>query len=259
MQRPLARDGVAGPADRGQPPGGRHEVVEEVVAFQRGCFRLEGALAYPAAVEPAYAVAIAGPHPLLGGDMDNNVVRGLALGLAEHGAATLRFNYCGVGPSEGPRVDVAAQMAAFWNTSHTDTESAWQCDAGAAVAFLRRAAGAMPLLLVGYSFGCAMLLHRPVFHEAAGLALVAPTARIHDYTACRSITTPTLIVASEDDFAGDPAGLQQFARSMPCVWRVVSQRLDNHFFRGHEAWLADLVHEFSRELRSCAAAAGRAG
>lgn len=226
-----------------------NEIVEEVVTFSSECYRLEGTLAYPAVGEPGYAVAIAGPHPLLGGDMENNVVRGLGVGLSERGAVTLRFNYRGVGQSEGPRIDVAAQMASFWQTSHTSDESDWRHDFDAAVAFLRRLGCEMPLLLVGYSFGCAMLLRSRFVGDAVGLVMVAPTVAIHDYAAACSMMTPTRIVASEDDFASDQARLAELARSLPGLERVVAQRLDNHFFRGHEAWLADVVQEFIGQVR----------
>ena len=72
-------------------------LVVESVRFSAGRYRLEGELAYPEAALPRGALVLAGPHPLLGGNMHNNVVRGLGDGLAQHGLATLRFNYRGVG------------------------------------------------------------------------------------------------------------------------------------------------------------------
>ena len=56
-------------------------VVVESVRFSAGPFRLEGELAYPEERRPAGAVVLAGPHPLLGGNMPNNVVRALGEGL----------------------------------------------------------------------------------------------------------------------------------------------------------------------------------
>jgi alpha/beta superfamily hydrolase len=69
------------------------DVVVETVRFTAGAHRLEGELVYPEEQRPARAVVLAGPHPLLGGNMHNNVVRALGDGLARLGAATLRFNY----------------------------------------------------------------------------------------------------------------------------------------------------------------------
>src|ERR1700722_18050193 len=89
-------------------------IVTETVRFDAGPFRLEGELVYPESAAPRGAVVIAGPHPLLGGDMHNNVVRGVADELAGRGLAALRFNYRGVGGSTGPAVDVASNIARFW-------------------------------------------------------------------------------------------------------------------------------------------------
>ncbi|MBI2911700.1 MAG: hypothetical protein HYY05_06120 [Chloroflexi bacterium] len=50
---------------------------------------------------PYTGVVICHPHPLRGGDMHNNVVAALALGFAQSGLATLRFNFRGVGASQG--------------------------------------------------------------------------------------------------------------------------------------------------------------
>src|SRR5208283_5387543 len=97
-------------------------LVVERVQFPSGAYRLEGELAYSDLLPPNGAAVIAGPHPLLGGNMHNNVVRCLGDGLAEHGLATLRFNYRGVGGSEGPAIDVTEHLAQFWRTSHVADE-----------------------------------------------------------------------------------------------------------------------------------------
>ena len=107
-------------------------LVVEQVRFPSGPYRLEGELAYPDDDAPVGAAVVAGPHPLLGGDMHNNVVVGLSEGLAGRGLAVLRFNYRGVGGSEGPAVDVAAHLARFWATSHVADEGDFRFDLAAA-------------------------------------------------------------------------------------------------------------------------------
>ena len=135
-------------------------LTTEAVWIASGPYRLEGELTYAAG--PAVgAVAIAGPHPLLGGSMRNNVVRGLADGLARRGVATLRFNYRGVGNSDGPAADVAAHLAEFWATSHVADEPSYRHDFIAAAGFMRNTLGdRIPKALIGYSFGCSLLAHR---------------------------------------------------------------------------------------------------
>jgi hypothetical protein len=50
---------------------------------------------------PVGAVVIAHPHPLFGGTMDNKVVQTLARAFVQCGWTALRFNFRGVGGSEG--------------------------------------------------------------------------------------------------------------------------------------------------------------
>jgi alpha/beta superfamily hydrolase len=232
------------------PPGEADPfIVVEDVYFPADHYRLEGELAYPEGANPVGAAVVAGPHPLLGGDLHNNVARGLGDGLAARGLITLRFNYRGVGRSEGPPVDVAAHLARFWATSHAPDEAdLWQ-DVQGAADFVRQAAGPdLPLALIGYSFGCALLPHVRPGRRPHALVLIAPTVGKHDYRLFLSPRVPTLVVASEDDFATDIGLLRDWFGRLSGPKELVLQRLDNHFFRGHEGWLAEQVLAFLRRV-----------
>ena len=220
-------------------------LVVEHVRFLSGPYCLEGELVYPDDA-PVGAAVVAGPHPLLGGDMRNNVVVGLSEGLAARGVAVLRFNYRGVGGSEGPAVDSAAHLARFWATSRVDDEGDFRFDLAAAGDFLRSVtAESPPAALIGYSFGCTLLPH------AAGspdpLVLVAPTVGVHDYDSYDGLINPLLVVASEDDFAADAGRLREWFGRLSARKRLLQPRLDDHFFRGHEDWLAETTFAFLRE------------
>jgi alpha/beta superfamily hydrolase len=220
-------------------------LVVESVRFSAGRYRLEGELVYPDAGLPLGAAVFAGPHPLLGGNMHNNVVRGLGDGLVRHGLVTLRFNYRGVGGSEGPAVDPAVYLARFWETSHVPEEGEHRADLVGAVDFLRAVVGReMPLALIGYSFGCSLLPAALPAAGAAALILVAPTVGTHDYRAYDGVTNPKLIIAPEGDFAADAAALSRWFDGLPAPKEIVRPRLDSHFFRGHEHWLLATVGTF---------------
>ena len=222
-------------------------VVEEVV-FTAGSYRLEGELAYPESGTPWGAVVIAGPHPLLGGHMHNNVVAGLGDGLAAEELVTLRFNYRGVGRSEGPRVDVVGNLAQFWATSHVSGEMNWWHDLDGAIALMRGMVGAgTPLALVGYSFGCALLPFVERTRSPDACALIAPTVTKHDYSAFHPVVGPKLVVASEDDFATETGQLRSWYEGLTPPKRWIQKQLDNHFFRGCEDWLVRTVSDFLRE------------
>jgi alpha/beta superfamily hydrolase len=205
---------------------------------------LHGALAYPDGALSGGAL-VAGPHPLLGGTMQNNVVAGLGDGLAARGLVTLRFDYRGVGRSAGPRFDVTEHVAEFWRTSHVRDEMGLVADVEAGLAEVRRCAPEVPAALIGYSFGCALLPHvRP---SPDAFVLIAPTLAKHEYDAYYALEQPKLVIASEDDFACDTGRLQTWFERLAPPRYLILQRFDNHFFRGHEGWLADAVFGFLRE------------
>lgn len=231
------------------PASETRSIVVESVQLSAGAHLLEGELAYGAGTHGSLGgVVLAGSHPLLGGNMHNNVVCGLGDGLAECGWATLRFNYRGVGRSQGPPVDVARHMAEFWETSHVAGErDLWQ-DVQGAAHFLSPIIGpGKPLVLIGYSFGCALLPSVRLSEPPAALVLIAPPLAKHDYSAFTTAESPLLVIASEDDFTSEPERLREWFDRLPPEKELIQASRDNHFFRGHEPWLVDTVSAFLQE------------
>lgn len=62
---------------------------------------LEALLDLPSAPDPLGTALIAHPHPLFGGTMDNKVVQTVARAFVQSGWRALRFNFRGVGASQG--------------------------------------------------------------------------------------------------------------------------------------------------------------
>jgi uncharacterized protein len=111
----------------------------------------------PGALPRAVGV-VCHPHPLHGGTMQNKVVHTLARAMQELGVPTVRFNFRGVGASEGSydggRGEVHDALAAVeW------ARSRWQCET---------------LWLAGFSFGSAVALHACRAAAPAALVTVAP-------------------------------------------------------------------------------------
>ncbi len=121
--------------------------------------KIEVAAAHP---PDARAVAvIAHPHPLYGGTMENKVITTLAKVFGEAGIATFRFNFRGVGASEG-----------------THDEGRGETDDMLRVAEHARAATShAPLYLAGFSFGGAIATRASARADFAQLVLVAPGFR----------------------------------------------------------------------------------
>jgi hypothetical protein len=110
----------------------------------------------------ARAVAvIAHPHPLFGGTMDNKVVTTLARAFTDAGAAAYRFNFRGVGATEGQH-----------DEGDGETE-----DMLRVIEHARGEVPGVPLLLAGFSFGGAIATRASERVEFARLVLVAPGFR----------------------------------------------------------------------------------
>jgi alpha/beta superfamily hydrolase len=124
----------------------------------------------------------------------------------------------------------------------------WQ-DLQGATEFVQQAAPGLPLALVGYSFGCALLPYVRPQEDLAALVLIAPTVVRHNYDSFRSVTRPLLVVASEDDFATDAQRLEDWFSTLAMPRQLIRQRCDNHFFRGHEDWLIEIILRFMNSHR----------
>jgi alpha/beta superfamily hydrolase len=95
------------------------------------------------------------PHPLHGGTMQNKVVHTVARAMQEAGAATVRFNFRGVGGSAGVYGNGIGELAdalavVDWARAHFDCDSLWLAgfSFGAATALQAAARGAAPRKLV---------------------------------------------------------------------------------------------------------------
>ena len=100
--------------------------------------RLQASLWSPPKDKPVRAVcAMCHPHPLFGGTMNNTVVFRTARGLEQGGVRVLRFNFRGVGLSEGLH----------------DGRGGEEEDLSAALDWLARENQGLPLWAAGFSFG----------------------------------------------------------------------------------------------------------
>ena len=121
--------------------------------------RIEVAASLPEA--PRAIAVIAHPHPLFGGTMDNKVVTTLARAFVETGAATYRFNFRGVGDSQGTH-----------DEGRGETE-----DMLRVIDHAKAEIGAAPLMLAGFSFGGAVATRASGRVDFTQLVLVAPGFR----------------------------------------------------------------------------------
>ncbi|HUP97582.1 MAG TPA: alpha/beta fold hydrolase [Usitatibacter sp.] len=121
--------------------------------------RIEVASAFPD--HPRAVAVIAHPHPLFGGTMDNKVITTLAKAYADAGIAAFRFNFRGVGGTEGRHDEGSGE-----------TEDMLQV-----IAHARASVAGVPLHLAGFSFGGAIATRASDRADFAQLVLVAPGFR----------------------------------------------------------------------------------
>ena len=117
-----------------------------------------------AASRPADARAvgvIAHPHPLYGGTMDNKVITTLAKVFVEAGIATFRFNFRGIGATEGAHDEGRGEAD----------------DMLRVIEHARAQAPGAPLYLAGFSFGGAIATRASGKADFKQLVLVAPGFR----------------------------------------------------------------------------------
>lgn len=118
-------------------------------------------IAYAIPAHPVAVAVVAHPHPLFGGTMDNKVVATVAKAFADAGAATFRFNFRGVGASEGRH-----------DEGRGETDDLLEVAAHAA-----RAVGELPLWLAGFSFGGGVAVRASGRMDFERLVLMAPAFR----------------------------------------------------------------------------------
>jgi alpha/beta superfamily hydrolase len=180
--------------------------------------RLEAVLMQPAE-PPRAAAVVCHAHPLHGGMMHFKVVFRIAKALQENGAAVLRFNFRGVGRSEGTH----------------DHGRGEQDDALAGLDEMARRFPSLPLLIGGFSFGSVMALRvaarEPARVRAVG-ALGLPVANMPDLAFLPSVVQPRLFVQGGNDQFADAARIRAVVEPLPEPKSLVVIEGADHFFTG---------------------------
>jgi alpha/beta superfamily hydrolase len=179
--------------------------------------RLEAILMLPDA-PPVAAAVVCHAHPLQGGIMHFKAVFRAAKALQGQGFAVLRFNFRGVGTSEGTH----------------DHGRGEQDDVRAALSELERRFPGLPLVVGGFSFGSAMALRvagsdpRP----RAVFALGFPIGMITDAAYVEKVLVPKLFVHGANDHIGPADRLRMLVERLPEPRRLVIVEGADHFFTG---------------------------
>jgi uncharacterized protein len=174
------------------------------------------------------------PHPQFGGTMNNQVVYHLYYAFQRRGFSVLRFNFRGVGRSEGlfdngPGELADAATALDWlQTYNPDASTCW---------------------IAGVSFGAwiamQLLMRRP---EIEGFISVAPPANLYDFTFLAPCPSSGLMINGENDRVVPTDSVRGLAERLKTQKGIVIEHAvvpeANHFFEGRMDALLEAVDAY---------------
>ncbi len=177
---------------------------------------LEAAIDLPAEGSERLPLTVVLCHPLSteGGSMHNKVVTMAARALRDIGAATVRFNFRGVGQSvgsfeggPGEREDLAAVMA--WVRAGRPDDAVW---------------------LAGFSFGAYVSLSAAAQLQPDALISIAPPAGRWDFESIVLPDCPWLVIQGDADEVVEPQAVYDWLDSLPTQPSLVRMPDTTHFF-----------------------------
>ena len=205
---------------------------QTLIGFQSHGLALDGVITTPEGLAPSFPGAVlCHPHPALGGNMDNPVIMALARHLDGAGIATMRFNFRGVGTSQGTfsqgaeeAQDVRAALDLF--RGWPDTNS-------------RRMA------LAGYSFGSQVILRGlGGLKKAKAIVLLSPPISSFVHSFIGKDPRPKLFLVGERDRLVRAQALQEQVAAFPSPGIMEVMPGADHSWRGHEEEVAQRVAGF---------------
>jgi len=174
------------------------------------------------------ALVFAHPHPQYGGTMHTKVVFQAAKALTRIGCAVLRFNFRGVGTSEGA-----------WDEGRGEMD-----DFHAGMAFMRDRYPGVPLWSAGMSFGAWIAMTAGAQDAGVSTLLgIAPPVSRFDFDAVRTSPKPKFFIQGERDELCPLKDMQEFyARAHDPKELVVIDGAD-HLFDGKVLEVADAIED----------------
>jgi alpha/beta superfamily hydrolase len=177
---------------------------------------------------PRAAAVLASPDPQLGGTFQDKVLFSAARGLARLGCATLRFNYRGVGLSDGT-----------WDGGRGE-----QDDYRAALDWAGTRWPGTPLWAVGYSFGSWIALRAGAVDPRVALLVgIAPPVDSYDYAPAAASGKPVFLVHGSLDAVAPSKSVQRFYGSLAEPREIVVIDGADHAFDGHVSEVGEALED----------------
>jgi uncharacterized protein len=183
-------------------------------------------------VPPRAVAVVASPHPQYGGTLHDKVIYHATQGLLRVGCAVLRFNYRGVGTSEGTFDGGQGEMDDY--RAALDAAAARFPDE--------------PIWAVGYSFGAHKAMVAGAQDARVELLLgIAALVESDDYSAIRATDKPKLLIHGERDELCSLKTIRRFYGELEEPRELVVIDMANHVFDGQTSEVADAVEDLLGE------------
>ena len=211
---------------------------QSAVSFKNKSIALEGVVSTPDDLSKPYpGVVVCHPHPLFGGDMNNLVVMIICSALVEKGFATLRFNFRGVGNSQGSRTKGEKEPE----------------DVRSALDFLSHWPGVdrRRLGLAGYSFGASTVLSGlDGYNGVRAFAFISPPLRTMKSSRVPKEKRAMLVIVGDRDKLVQASLLREATDTLPLPAEFHLVPEADHSWRGHEVEVGHEVAQFfARRLK----------
>jgi alpha/beta superfamily hydrolase len=208
---------------------------EEKVFIPSDTIQLEGLLNFQGALPVKGGVILCHPHPQYGGDMHNPVIK-TAMDVAfQEGFSTLRFNFRGVGESEGSYGNGVGERE----------------DVKAAIDYLcaKQNDSCGTLILVGYSFGAwTGLSVGAQDNRVKGMVAIAPPLELSDFGFLKGCKKRKLIIAGSQDFVCPWSLLEEWYEQLEEPKSLAIIQGADHFFFSYTRALFDPLRAFFKVI-----------
>jgi uncharacterized protein len=196
--------------------------------------RLEALLEWLPGAQSPLAAVVCHPHPLYGGTMHTKAVFRAAKAALSLGAPALRFNFRGVGKSEGAFAQGIGERD----------------DARAALDYLSVRFPGLPLVMMGFSFGSWVGFSAgaadPRVIALVGLGVPAGS---YDFSFLVPVTKPKLIVQGAEDVHGPRDRVTRLFDSLAEPKQIHWVNGADHFFTGRLDEEQRIIHDFLVQLQ----------
>ncbi len=179
-------------------------------------------------------VVVCHPHPVHGGTMDNKVVTTLMRTYRDLGIHVLRFNFRGVGKSEGSFDNAIGEVD----------------DLLAAIAWIRHQLPQATLLLAGFSFGSSIAAQASYqVDDLQHLTLVAPPVERYPYDRNGQFPGALAVVQGDKDERVIADGVYQWVAALQSPVELLRYPEAGHFFHGYLTQMKnDLTQVLLRQI-----------